>query len=281
MRRARRRTGRPVSGLCLAAGMTRQNYYKQRRVRARRRVDEDLVVSLVCRERMLQPRLGARKLLWLVRGELARAGVVLGRDRFLALLGRRKLLIPRVRRGIHTTNSRHGLRVYPNLIKGLALVRPHQVWVSDITYIRTAEGFLYLCLVMDAYSRAIVGYDCSDTLERDGALRALRQALGQLPAGSGAIHHSDRGSQYCCWDYVAALEAAGVSISMTQENHCYENAQAERLNGILKQEYGLGGTFARKAEGRRAAREAVGLYNCRRPHESLGYACPMQVHARA
>ena len=180
-----------------------------------------------------------------------------------------------------TTDSRHRFGVYENLLAELALTGPHQALVSDITYIRTNEGFLYLSLVMDAFSRAIVGFDCSDTLEREGALRALRQALGQLPGGSEAIHHSDRGSQYCCGDYVACLQGAGVRISMTQANHCYENAQAERLNGILKQEYGLGMCQKDKASAGRGVSEAVALYNGRRPHTSLGYSTPMRVHRAA
>ena len=258
--------------------MTRQNYYKQRRQRQRRQVDDDLIVQLVCRERAVQPRLGGRKLLHLLRVDLAKADVVVGRDRFFQVLRNNELLIERSVRSVRTTNSRHSFRVYENLLKDRELTRPHQALVSDITYIRTAEGFLYLCLVMDAFSRAIVGFDCSDSLEREGALRALAQALRQLPGTCEAIHHSDRGSQYCCHDYVARLEGAGVGISMTRENHCYENGQAERLNGILKQEYGLGGTLASKQDALRAVRQAVELYNWRRPHQSLGYALPMQVH---
>jgi putative transposase len=258
--------------------MTRQNYYKQRRRRQRLEIDEELVVKLVRRQRQVQPRLGGRKLLYLVQGELAKASVSMGRDRFLGLLRRHNLLIERRLHSVRTTDSRHSFRVYGNLLKDLVLTRPHQALVSDITYIRTEEGFVYLCLVMDAFSRAIVGYDCSDTLEREGALRSLRQALAQLPAGSVAIHHSDRGSQYCCWEYVGLLESAKVSISMTQENHCYENAQAERLNGILKQEYGLGATFGLKSQARRAVAEAVSLYNCHRPHQALDYRVPMDVH---
>lgn len=259
-------------------GMTRQNYYKRRRRRERLAVDEELVVTLVRQQRQLQPFLGGRKLLHLVQRELAKASITIGRDRFFDLLGRHNLLIKRRLRSARTTDSRHWFRVYANLLKDMVLSGPHQALVSDITYIRTEEGFLYLCLVMDAFSRAIVGYDCSDNLEREGAIRALRQALGQLPPGAATIHHSDRGSQYCCGEYVALLEAAGVSISMTQENHCYENAQAERLNGIVKQEYGLGGTFGLKSQARRAVAEAVALYNHRRPHEALGYAVPMEVH---
>jgi transposase InsO family protein len=261
--------------------MTRQNFYKRRRHRERAQVDEDLVISLASQERAMQPRLGARKLLHLLRGDLAEAGVSMGRDRFFGLLRRHELLIERRSAAARTTDSRHSFRVYPNLLKGRSLRGPHQAWVSDITYLRTEEGFLYLCLVMDAYSRAIVGFDCSDTLEQEGALRALGQALKQLPAGRETIHHSDRGSQYCCREYVWRLEAAGVSISMTQENHCYENAQAERLNGILKQEYGLGRSLRCKADARRAVAEAVSLYNSRRPHQALGYATPLEVHCAA
>jgi len=259
--------------------MTRQNFYKQRCLRSRRAVNDGLIVELVACERAVQPCLGGRKLLHLLRADLVEAGVRIGRDRFFEVLREHELLIHRKVRSARTTDSRHGMRVYANLLSELELSEPHQALVSDITYLRTETGFVYLCLVMDAFSRKIVGFDCSDTLEREGALRALGQALRQLPAGHSAIHHSDRGSQYCCGDYVAKLRQAGVGISMTQENHCYENAKAERLNGILKQEYGLSSRFSDPAEARRAVREAVLLYNHRRPHQSLGYATPMQVHA--
>ena len=261
--------------------MSRQNFYKQRRRRQRRQVNEALVVALVCRERALQPRLGGRKLLHMLGDDLAEAGVAIGRDRFLEVLRQHALLIERKVRSARTTDSRHGFAIYENLLKDVALTGPHQGWVSDITYIRTSEGFLYLSLVMDAFSRAIVGFDCSDTLEREGALRALRQSLRQLPRGAAPIHHSDRGSQYCCGDYIKALGSAGVKISMTQENHCYENAQAERLNGILKQEYGLGACLGSKGEALHAVTEAVKLYNHRRPHQALGYATPMAIHVAA
>lgn len=270
-----------MTGLCQAAGMSRQNYYKGHRGRQRQQVDEELIVKMVCRERAVQPRLGGRKLLHMLRGDLAEAGVEIGRDRFFQVLRDHGLLIDRVVRSSRTTDSRHWFRVYENLLKDVELTGSHQALVSDITYIRTEEGFLYLSLVTDAFSRAIVGFDCSDSLEREGALRALEAALGQLSAGSSAIHHSDRGSQYCCGEYVSRLRKAGVSISMTQANHCYENAQAERLNGILKQEYGLGGTYRTKGQALRAVSEAVTLYNWRRPHQSLGYWTPMQVHQSA
>ena len=258
--------------------MTRQNYYHQRHVRTRLAIDQALVVELVGAERKRQPMLGGRKLWHLVEGELKSAGVVLGRDRFFAVLKRHNLLIPRRKRTCRTTDSRHGFRVYANLAKELVLTGPHELLVSDITYLRTEEGFMYLALVMDGFSRKIVGYDCSDSLEAMGARRALHMALRQLPKGAQTMHHSDRGTQYCCKEYVEMLEQAGVSISMTQENHCYENAKAERLNGILKQEYALGGTLPTAAAARTLAREAVMLYNEYRPHTALGYRCPSAVH---
>jgi putative transposase len=270
-----------LSALCETVGMSRQNYYKARKQRERQTVAESLILDLVCQERAMQPRLGGRKLLHMISPELALAGESIGRDRFFKLLLAHDLLIERRVRSCRTTNSWHGFGVYPNLFQDAELSGAHQALVSDITYIRTSEGFMYLALVMDAWSRAIVGYDCSDSLEAEGALRALRMALSQLPESSRPIHHSDRGCQYCCSGYVEALRAGKLRISMTEVNHCYENSQAERLNGILKQEYGLGGTFTDKRSVLPAVQEAVWLYNNRRPHLSLDYRCPMAVHMAA
>jgi len=261
--------------------MSRQNYYWQRQVRQKAQVDESLVCQLVRAERQRQPRLGGRKLWRLLKEELAAAGVELGRDRFFEVLRRQGLLMPRRRRYCRTTDSRHSFRVYKNLARDLVLTGPHQLLVSDITYVRTREGFMYLALVMDAWSRKIVGYDGSDSLEAEGARRALKMALKQLPAEAKAVHHSDRGTQYCCSEYVALAQGGGLVISMTEENHCYENAKAERLNGILKQEYGLGEELSSKAEARRLVQQAVGLYNTHRPHTALGYAVPAAVHQAA
>lgn len=261
--------------------MTCQNYYKQRSRHHRRGIDESFVLELVRSERSVQPSLGGRKLFHMLRSDFASAGIMIGRDRFFALLGRYKLLINRRLFRPRTTNSNHRFRVYANLLKDSVLTSPNQAMVSDITYIRTDEGFMYLALVMDAYSRAITGYDCSDRLESEGALRALSMSLRSLPTGSNVIHHSDRGCQYCNHAYISTLEQKGIRVSMTEVNHCYENSQAERLNGILKQEYGLGGRFLSKSDAVSAVKEAVSLYNYRRPHQSLGYRCPMAVHAAA
>jgi putative transposase len=270
-----------VKQLCRIVTMTRQNYYKQRSRYHRRSIDESFVIELVRRERSVQPLLGGRKLLHMLRCDFESTGISIGRDRFFALLGRYKLLIERRTRRPRTTNSKHSFRIYGNLLSDIILTSPNEAMVSDITYIRTDEGFMYLALIMDAYSRKITGYDCSDRLESEGALRALTMALRELPAKSNAIHHSDRGCQYCNHAYIEKLDLQGVRVSMTEVNHCYENGQAERLNGILKKEYGLGGRFSSKADAVVAVRQAVELYNYRRPHQSIGYRCPMEVHEAA
>ncbi|MDR1250066.1 MAG: IS3 family transposase, partial [Treponema sp.] len=177
-------------------------------------------------------------------------------------------------------NSRHSLPVFHNLVKDMVLTGPNQAWAADITSIRTDEGFLYLSLLMDLWSRKIVGFHTGDTLEAEGAVRALEMALSELPKGAFPVHHSDRGCQYCSHRYVEKLQAHGLAVSMTEELHCYENAHAERLNGIVKQEYGLGCSFLRKQQALAAIDEAVFLYNTRRPHLSLNYETPETMHRR-
>jgi transposase InsO family protein len=259
--------------------MSRQNYYARRRQRQRRQVDEQLVVELVGRERRQQPRLGTRKLHHRLRLELEQAGVRLGRDRFFEVLRAKDLLLaPLAAQYPSTTQSCHNLPRYGNQVKEMVLERPNQVWVSDVTYLRTLEGYLYLALITDKYSRKIVGAHAGESLEALGCVRALEGALKELPVGARPIHHSDRGSQYCCHEYVQRLQERGLSISMTESNHCAENALAERMNGILKQEYGLGVEFATKAGARRAVSQGVWLYNNQRPHTALGYRVPAEVH---
>ena len=261
--------------------MTRQNYYKQEKEQQRREVDEELVITLVDRERRDQPRLGVRKLYKVLENELKESGVELGRDRMFEILRKHGRLVEPLPRSARTTNSYHSLPVFQNLIGDLEATGPNQIWVSDITYLRTWSGFEYLSLIMDLYSRKIVGYHSGSSLDAQGPVTALKQALEGLPDGCLPIHHSDRGCQYCSHEYVGQLRDRGLAISMTEENHCYENASAERLNGILKQEYGLGGTFGTRAQARRAVEQAVWLYNNRRPHTSLGMEYPAQVHRQA
>jgi len=262
--------------------MTRQNYYARRKARERRAVDARLVAELVREERKLQPRLGTRKLQVVLREELKQAGVKIGRDRLFSVLREQDLLVPPPAAEFpQTTDSRHCLPVFTNRLKGLVVTKPNQAWVSDLTYIRTEDGFLFLALVTDKASRKVVGHHCGDTLEAIGCLRALDRALAELPAGARPIHHSDQGTQYCCHMYVDRLREKGLEISMTERDHCAENALAERMNGILKSEYGLGREFKTKASARLAVDQAVFLYNTRRPHTALNFRVPQEVHAQA
>lgn len=262
--------------------MTRANYYARRKARQRRQVDEELVVALVRAERQLQPRLGTRKMQVLIQEPLAAAGVKLGRDRYFEVLRAKGLLLrPQPAAYPCTTDSQHYLPVFKNEVKDRCVTKRNEVWVSDVTYLRTAEGFLYLSLVTDKYSRKIVGYHCGDTLAAAGCVLALEMALAGLPAGDHPIHHSDRGSQYCCHEYVNKLVARGLGISMTEQNHCAENALAERMNGIMKSEYGLGRELKAKDQGPGLVDQAVSLYNTRRPHTALGYRFPEAVHSLA
>lgn len=260
--------------------MSRQNYYVRRRRRRRRQVDEEWVVEWVRAERGLQPRLGTRKLHYLMKERLEQLQAKVGRDRLFEILKERHLLVePKVSENPRTTSSYHCLPVFKNLLRDREVNQPNQVWVGDITYLRTEEGFMYLALLTDKMSRKIVGYHCGDSLEASGCIQALEMALEQMPQGAQPIHHSDRGSQYCCHEYVNRLVDRGLKISMTEKDHCGENALAERMNGIIKAEYGLGRKFKTKASALLAVNQCVNLYNTRRPHSSLGNRLPDQVHS--
>lgn len=202
----------------------------------------------------------------------------LGRDKFFDLLRKHHLLVRRRRKYARTTQSSHRFKVHVNRIKHLSLSKPHQVWVSDITYVRTVKGFSYLFLITDAYSRKIVGWDLNESLGLDGAHKSLNLALRQCPSTKGLIHHSDRGFQYCCPAYTDQLEANQIQISMAEAGNCYENAIAERINGILKGEYGLENTFADIHQARQVARQGIKAYNEQRPHWALGLQIPTQLH---
>ena len=270
-----------ISVLCMRVGMSRQNYYAKRKLRQRRKVSAGIVLSLTRRERSMQARLGGRKVLKLISWDLADAGVSLGRDRYFELLRANGMLIRRKPCKPKTTNSQHSLPVFRNLISGMKPAMPNKVWVSDLTYIDTDEGFMYASLITDAGSRKIVGSNIGDSLKaEESSILALNKALKDLPKDEHPIHHSDRGSQYCCLKYVKRLKKRGMKISMTEVLHCYENAMAERVNGILKQEYEMDGVFRTKEQASKAFEQAVFLYNNRRPHMGIGYQIPSEVHSR-
>jgi transposase InsO family protein len=261
--------------------MSRQNYYAGRKRRQRKKVDGEMVADLVRKERQVHPRIGGRKLYIRLQPALQEAGIEMGRDQLFKELRERDLLVPRLpRQWPQTTRYNLSLPVFHNEIKDLKATRANEVWVGDLTYVRTDEGFLFLSLLTDQVSRKIVGHHADDTLETQGPMRALDFALAELPKGKKPIHHTDRGCQYASHEYVARLQANGLIISMTETNHCAENAMAERVNGILKQEYGIGYGFKTKAEARKAVKEAIYLYNNHRLHTSLNYQVPEEVHRR-
>lgn len=225
--------------------------------------------------------MGGKKLYGLLGDKIHRCKAVMGRDKFFDLLRCRGLLVKRRRKYAITTQSRHRFRVHQNLLKGYNPEGPHKVWVSDITYIRSGAGFMYLFLITDGYSRKIVGWELSNSLGLGGALKSLKNALRQCPDPTGLIHHSDRGFQYCSNEYVNKLLSKGGRMSMGEAGNCYDNAKAERVNGILKDEYGLDEHFLNEKHATRAVREAIYLYNEQRPHWSLGLQIPAEVHRTA
>ena len=227
------------------------------------------------------PRIGTRKLYHMLTGTLQKHDIRLGRDKLFDLLEAYGLLVrQRKRKRINTTDSNHPFRKYPNLVRELQVERANQLWVSDITYISLMDRFCYLSLVTDAYSRKIVGYCLHPTLKKEGPLTALGMALSSLPQGEHAklIHHSDRGMQYCCGEYIINLTDHDIAISMTEKGDPYENAIAERVNGILKTEFLLDQDFASFDQASEAIKRSIHTYNVLRPHASCNYQTPELTH---
>jgi transposase InsO family protein len=237
-----------------------------------------IITKWVKDNRKVQKHEGCYKL-WLKHKVEVSTDLALGRDKFFDLMRDEGLLIRRRRKYVRTTNSEHGFKTYDNKIKELAITRPNQVWVSDITYLSTAEGFMYLALITDLFSRKIVGYDISDSLEAEGCKRALKKALSIVRDTKGIIHHSDRGIQYCCKEYIKILRKNKMEISMAAKGDCYENAVAERVNGILKQEYELGSRIISKKIAIKTTKESINLYNTRRLHPSINFITPEEKYA--
>lgn len=269
-----------LGGLCRLFGKSRQAYYKQQNKDHHDGMEQELIIKRVKEIRDQMPRIGTRKLYHLLNEPLLDHGVRIGRDGLFDLLANHGLLVRRrKRRKIYTTNSNHRFKKYPNLIRELEVVRPEQLWVSDITYIRHHHGFSYLSLVTDAYSRKIVGYCLYPTLQKEGPSQALDMALkGRAQRSSLLIHHSDRGIQYCSDAYTSLLQNEHISISMTEKGDPYENAIAERVNGILKTEFGLDKCFDNYEAATAHVDNIVTIYNQHRPHSSCNYLTPEQAH---
>jgi transposase InsO family protein len=241
-------------------------------------VFEHLIIDIVKKRRKSLPREGVRKLMKSLNKDFEKQQVKVGRDTLFNVLREHNMLTLRKKYSCRTTNSYHRFYKYNNIIKNVEINRSNQVWASDITYIRTLKGFCYLALITDMHSRKIVGYDLSDSLELKGCVRALNKAIYQAKSIKGLIHHSDRGIQYCSNVYTQILKRKKIEISMTEENYCYENAMAERVNGILKDEFYLDQTFINVAHAKRAAKNAIKLYNELRLHLSLNFKTPNMVY---
>jgi transposase InsO family protein len=240
---------------------------------------EKLLLEEIQRIRRLQPRIGGKKLYNELKGFMKMIDLKRGRDRFFDYLRDQGLLVERRKKYIRTTDSKHHFRIYKNLFKDMELKKPNQVYVADITYIRTLQGFCYLSLLTDAYSRKIVGYNVSRSLSIEGSLKALKMAMSHENALNNLIHHSDRGVQYCSYEYTKLLKKNNIRISMTEQNHVYENALAERVNGILKDEFLLGEILQNYKVAKKMVRQAIDIYNNQRPHLALNYEKPAQRHA--
>lgn len=274
---SRKETIASTEQVCNCFNLHRDAYYKYRERFKQRKAVENQILELVKEERKLQARVGTVKLLKELRSSFEALGIKVGRDRLFDILRAHDMLVKRKRFSCKTTDSYHRFHKYNNLVKDMEITATNQVWVSDITYIRTVNGFCYLALITDIYSRKIVGYDISDSLELAGCLRALKKAIASARPKAGLVHHSDRGIQYCSNQYVGALKNRGIRISMTEENHCYENAIAERVNGILKDEFYLDQCFFSTKNARTATKSAIKIYNNKRLHISLGYKTPNMV----
>ena len=267
-----------ISKVCQEYDLKRDAFYKYEKRFVKKEQKKEQVLNLVKQRRKTLPREGVRKLKKALSNTFTEQNIKFGRDSLFDLLREKDMLVKRKKASFKTTNSYHHFHKYNNLIKELDITRINQVWVADITYIRTINGFCYLALITDVYSRKIIGFDVSDTLELVGSLRALKLALRRFSNIEGLFHHSDRGVQYCSNEYVNELKKHNIKISMTEENHCYENAIAERVNGILKDEFFIDQTFSDIKHAQKAIKNAIKLYNSQRLHLSLEYKTPENVY---
>jgi putative transposase len=268
-----------LARFCRLLGITRQAFYQHFWSQEFESVEQELVLQQVRLIRKDHRRMGTRKLYEMLDSFMIEHQIKMGRDALFDLLAMNNLLVRRKRRNVYTTNSFHWLRKYPNLIRDLTPTMSNQLWVSDITYLRTAQGFLYVSFITDVYSHKIVGYHLAPTLDAVETLQALKMAIDQLPSNyQNLIHHSDRGIQYCSSEYVSLLGKYGIGISMTENGDPLENAVAERINGIIKSEYLDHCIIKTEEQAKECLDRAVNLYNKERPHMSIGLLTPQVVH---
>jgi transposase InsO family protein len=270
---------RGLRELCRLLGYSPQAYYQYQKLSGKRALEEDLLVQQVLYHRILQPRVGGRKLHEMMEPFMEDHNIYIGRDLLFDLLRENDLLIGKRRRSQpRTTDSNHWMRRYPDLIRDITLSRADELWVSDITYIRLKKKkFAYLSLITDAYSRKIVGFCMHIDLSADGPLVALEMALKGRTGDKPLIHHSDRGSQYCSDGYISLLKSGTIDISMTQSGNPRDNAIAERVNGIIKQEL-LEEVYPNIKQAQCSAVIAIDTYNRIRPHSSVDMMTPEKAH---
>lgn len=267
--------------LCSLLGRSRQAYYGQFRAVEREAFQSELLIQEVSRIRERQKRIGVRKLYYMTGGFREEHGIRIGRDAFFDLMREEGMLVRRRQsRKPRTTISQWNMKWYPNLIRDFEPWEANLLWVSDITYVRVGAGFCYLSLVTDAYSRKIVGFALREDLTAKGSIEALSMAMRNNPHRRNLIHHSDRGLQYYSSKYMRLLGDAEVRVSMSEKSDPLENAIAERVNGILKDEL-LQKSFRSFTEARREVARAVSIYNNLRPHLSVDMLTPVQAHARS
>lgn len=262
---------------CRLFGVSRQAFYQAEKRAIKREAELCQVRSLVVQIRMELPRLGTRKLYYLLKERFEETGIKIGRDALFDYLRREHLLIKPKKNYVKTTNSKHWLRKHPNLLKVKKASRPNEIYVSDITYVKSREKTHYLSLVTDAYSRRIVGYKLSDDMSAENVVKAIRMAIKERTNQTELIHHSDRGLQYCSDLYQSELEKNNITPSMTDGYDCYQNAMAERINGILKNEF-LIYKCNTGVELEKLIQQSIEAYNSKRPHLSLDMKTPNFIH---
>lgn len=264
--------------MCGLFGYSRQAYYKKEKQQVKKALEQEVVLELIKKVRKKKPRCGTRKLYLELKDDFEILNVNIGRDKLFNLMRANNLLVRKRKNYTKTTNSHHWLKKYPNIAKDIDPKRPNQLWVADITYIRTNTGFVYLYLITDAYSRKIVGWYLSDDLLADSATKALEMALEAETIIGELIHHSDRGIQYCSSKYVTILEQENIKISMTENSDPLENAIAERINGILKDEWINDMKIDGLADGIQKVGNIIEIYNTDRLHSSIDMLTPVQAH---
>ncbi|EZH73172.1 integrase [Aquimarina atlantica] len=267
---------------CRLLGITRQAYYQHFWYKEQLSFEDELIVCEVLKIRKHHRHMGTRKLYELLQPFLIDHQIKIGRDRLFDVLSAHNLLVRRKKRQTITTNSFHRFKKYSNLIKNFTPNASNQLWVSDITYWKIENSFVYISLITDAYSRKIVGYHLADHLQTSGIIQALQMAIESLTIKTmnnlHLIHHSDRGTQYCSNEYVKLLQENDIAISMTENGDPLENAIAERVNGIIKEEYLTDYQVENIHEANQLLKVVVNLYNNERPHMSIGNLTPNQVH---